>query len=129
MLILSAIEIIKNNFWFGTGIGLENYRNAFHKYVSFYHHDSKAHNFYLSYFAELGVFGFILLILILGVLYKKLSKNKTHIAFRISFIGIAFMMTMNEYIGLPELWFFYGILIGVSINTKNVHNNRGSVMS
>ena len=28
MLLLSAIEIIKNEFWFGSGIGLDNYRKS-----------------------------------------------------------------------------------------------------
>lgn len=114
MLMLSAVEIIKNDFWFGAGVGIDNYQKAFHKYVHFYHHDSKAHNFYLSYMAELGFFGFTLLMIILLLIYKKLSKKTNMIAFRVSFFGLAFMMTMNEYIGLPEIWFFLGILVGIS---------------
>ena len=120
ILILSAIEIIKNDFWFGAGVGVENYQKGFHKYVDFSDHDSLAHNFYLSYFSQLGLFGFLLLMLILFLIYKKLSKNKDMAAFRISFFGMAVMMTMNEYIGLPEIWFFYGILVGISINESAI---------
>jgi O-antigen ligase len=118
MLIFSAIEIIKHNFWFGTGLGLENYRNAFHE-VSSYHHDSKAHNFYLSYFAELGLVGFSILVLLFITIYKKLaSLNSPYRAFRVSFWVIAIMMTMNEYILLPEIWFYFGMLAGISYNYK-----------
>ncbi|MGQ4276463.1 O-antigen ligase family protein [Pseudidiomarina sp. E22-M8] len=115
MLMLSAIEIFKNNPVFGVGVGLPNYRAAFDEHVGFYDRDSKAHNFYLSYLAELGIFGFSLLLLILLSIYRLLAPmNTKYRAFRVSFLGMAFMMTMNEYILLPELWFFYGMLGGMS---------------
>mgnify|MGYP000022305746 CR=1 FL=1 len=111
MLLLSALDIVKNEFWFGTGIGLDNYRKAFHKH-SMYYKDSKAHNFYISYLAELGFFGFVMLLIILKNIYQKLSKDRKFYSFRISFLSISIMMFFNEYIGTPELWFFYGMLIG-----------------
>ena len=124
MLLINAINIIKHNFWFGTGLGLENYRKAFHK-ISNYHHDSKAHNFYLSYFAELGFIGFSILILLLSLIYQKLAPlNSKYRAFRVSFWVIAFMMTTNEYILLPEIWFYFGMLAGISyIYKKNKRLN------
>jgi len=120
MLLTNAINIIKHNFLFGTGLGLENYRVAFHK-ISNYHHDSKAHNFYLSYFAELGLAGFSILLLLLFLIYKKLAPlNSPYRAFKVSFWIIAIMMTMNEYILLPEIWFYFGMLAGISyIYRKN----------
>ena len=118
MLLTIAFEIIKHNFWFGTGSGLENYREAFHK-VSNYTHDSKAHNFYVSYFAELGLIGYCILMVILVLIYKQLAPmNSKYRAFRVAFWVIAIMMTMNEYILLPEIWFYFGMLSGISYRYK-----------
>src|SRR5690606_12640303 len=76
---------------------------------------SKAHNFYISYFAELGVVGFSLLMLILYLVSRKLYPlSSRHKAFKVSFLAMALMMTMNEYILMPEIWFFYGMLAGMS---------------
>lgn len=115
MLLKSAWRIFENNIWFGSGIGVPNYRAEFHQHVDFYNRDSKAHNFYLSYLAELGVVGFAVLTLLLRDIYKKLSLDSPkYKAFKVSFLGIAIMMTMNEYILLPELWFFYAMLGGIT---------------
>ncbi|SHI16717.1 O-antigen ligase family protein [Pollutimonas bauzanensis] len=114
MLLKGALATAKDNFWFGTGLGLENYRKGFHK-ASDYGHDSKSHNFYISYFAELGIAGFSLLLAILFLISRKLYPlSSRHKAFKVSFLVIAIMMTMNEYILLPEIWFFYGMLAGMS---------------
>jgi O-antigen ligase len=115
MLLTGAIATAKEDFWFGTGLGLENYRRTYHR-VSNHFPDSKAHNFYLSYFAELGIFGFSLLLSMCFLIYRTLPPlHSRHRAFRVSFLVTAIMMMMNEYILLPELWFFYGLLSGVSI--------------
>jgi O-antigen ligase len=112
-------DIIQNNFWLGTGLGLENYRKEFYK-VSDWDFDSKAHNFYFSYFSELGLIGFLMLMSIFSMIYMKLPPLKSrHRSFRISFIVVAIMMTMNEYILLPEIWFFFGILVGISHRFSN----------
>lgn len=125
MLLKGAIATAEDNFWFGTGLGLENYRRAFHK-VSDYGHDSKAHNFYLSYFAELGIAGFSLLLLILYLISRKLYPlSSRHKAFKVSFLVMAIMMTMNEYILLPEIWFFYGMLAGMSYIAPNAMETLG----
>lgn len=116
MLLKGAIATAKDNFWFGTGLGLDNYRKGFRK-VSDYGHDSKAHNFYISYFAELGITGFGLLLTILFLISAKLYPlSSRHKAFKVSFLVMAIMMTMNEYILLPEIWFFFGMLAGMSYN-------------
>ena len=114
MLVRSAIDIIQERFWFGTGLGVSNYQKAFDEIVVGYHHHSKAHNFYLSYFAELGFTGFTILIIIFYNFYKLLPPLSSPLrAFRVSFLVIAVMMLMNEYILIPELWFFFGMLIGI----------------
>jgi O-antigen ligase len=129
MLLKGAIATAKDNFWFGTGLGLENYRKGFHK-VSDYGHDSKAHNFYLSYFAELGLAGFSLLMLILLLISKKLyPMSGRYKAFKVSFLVMAIMMTMNEYILLPELWFFFGMLAGMSYLRTDIADRPRQVLA
>lgn len=119
MLLTGAIDTAKENFWFGTGLGLDNYRASFHK-ASNYGRDSKAHNFYISYFVELGMVGFTLLLTILFLIWRLLHPlSSRYRAFRVSYIVIAVMMAMNEYILLPELWFFYGMLAGMSYSSVN----------
>src|SRR5690606_13862209 len=76
---------------------------------------SKAHNFYLSYFAELGLSGFALLLAILQRVYAGLPPLSSRFrAFRVCFLVMALMMTMNEYILLPELWLFFGLMNGIA---------------
>ena len=114
MLINGAIANAQAHFWFGTGLGMENYREGLRK-ASPLPVTSKAHNFYLSYLAELGIFGFVLLLGILQRIYASLLPMGTRYrAFRVSFLVMALMMSMNEYILLPELWLLFGILAGVS---------------
>lgn len=114
LLVHGALATAREHFWFGTGLGMENYREGLSK-ASPLPLTSKAHNFYISYFAELGVFGFALLLAILQRIYASLAPLRTrHRAYRVSFIVMALMMTMNEYILLPELWLIFGILAGVS---------------
>lgn len=114
VLVNSAIDTAKAHAWFGTGLGMENYREGLRK-ASAAPVTSKSHNFYLSYFAELGLFGFALLLAILRRIYVSLPPlNSRHRAFRVAFLVTALMMTMNEYILLPELWLFMGLLAGIS---------------
>lgn len=114
VLVNSAIANGKEHFWFGTGLGMENYRAGLRR-AGTPPVTSKAHNFYLSYFAELGLVGFALLLAILQRIYAGLPPLASrHRAFRVSFLVTALMMAMNEYILLPELWLFMGLLAGIS---------------
>lgn len=114
VLVNSAITTARKHFWFGTGLGMDNYREGLRR-AGTPPVTSKAHNFYLSYFAELGLVGFTLLLAILQRIYASLaSLGSRHRAFRVSFLVTALMMTMNEYILLPELWLFMGLLAGIS---------------
>ena len=108
----SAISIIKENFFFGTGVGVENYLNELKRVEpNLPTHYGKSHNFYLSYFAELGLIGFSLLLFLLVGIYRKI---RSILAMKISFITMAIVMLVSEYILLPELWFFFGMLAGLS---------------
>ncbi len=114
LLVNGAIANGREHFWFGTGLGMENYRAGLRK-ASPFPVTSKAHNFYLSYFAELGLFGFALLLAILQRIYASLPPLSSRFrAFRVCFLVMALMMTMNEYILLPELWLFFGLMSGIA---------------
>jgi len=119
MLMHGAIANAKAHFWFGTGLGMENYREGLRK-ASPLPVTSKAHNFYLSYFTELGLVGFLLLLAILQRVYASLPPLGSRFrAFRVSFLVMALMMAMNEYILLPELWLFFGLLTGISLQAPH----------
>lgn len=116
LLVQGALANARAHFWFGTGLGMENYREGLSK-ASPLPLTSKAHNFYLSYFAELGLVGFALLLVLLQRIYASLAPLRSRYrAFRVSFLVMALMMTMNEYILLPELWLVFGMLAGISRN-------------
>lgn len=113
-LVNSAIATAKEHFWFGTGLGMQNYREGLTR-AGLGNVTSKSHNFYLSYFTELGLVGFLLLLAILQRIYAHLPSLGSHQrAFRVSFLVTALMMTMNEYILLPELWLLMGLLMGAA---------------
>ena len=119
MLVQSALAIISDHFVFGAGVGVPNYQAAFSGSVDFFDRDSKAHNFYLSYFAELGLVGFVLLLLCFSFVYRFVSVNNVEFrSFRAIFLSVMLVMAMSEYILLPELWFFFGMLSGVAMKYK-----------
>lgn len=113
VLVQSAVKTAKVHFWMGTGLGMQNYRDGLRR-AGVGLVTSKSHNFYLSYFTELGLFGFALLLSILKGIYSKLPPLGHQRAFRVCFLVTALMMTMNEYILLPELWLFMGLLMGIA---------------
>jgi|GEM_PF-6973578 len=114
LLVQGAIDTAKGHFWLGTGLGIENYRDGLHR-SSTLPLNSKAHNFYLSYLAELGIFGFVMLLAIFHRIFRSLPPlNSRCRAFRVCFLVTAIMMTMNEYILLPELWLLFGLMTGIA---------------
>jgi O-antigen ligase len=121
VLIEAAKQIISDNFWFGTGVGLTNYRRAFSESALYTDRDSKSHNFYLSYFAELGLIGFVLILSVFFAIYCLLSAKDPRLRFsKAIFLSIAVIMFMSEYILLPEIWFLFGVLAGVVLRLESV---------
>jgi O-antigen ligase len=113
MLLKSSLKITHDNFLFGTGVGLFNYKLAFHESVDFFYRDSKSHNFYLSYFSELGLFGFSILIAIFYIVYKRLKVvDQYSRPFLTMFFTLAISMMMSEYILMPYIWFIFGASAG-----------------
>lgn len=72
---LTAINIIKDNWMAGIGLGSNPFRNAYRHYVrsSFvYYH---AHNTYLQTAVEMGVAGLIVLFMLIFIIYKYSIKD------------------------------------------------------
>jgi O-antigen ligase len=118
VLINAAIDIIKDNLFFGVGVGVDNYINAFSLSVDYYDSDKavRAHNLYLTRLANFGLIGYIIFMSLMISIYRQLLDYKT---FKIAFIAVAFLMIFNEYILLPELWIIFGLYAGIAKQNKN----------
>jgi hypothetical protein len=117
-LLVSAIEVIRNMFPFGTGLGLENFKFYAHHYLSLvYSGDARlsmTHNFYLSYLSMLGVMFFPLLA---KLVYPLFFKSHYRLLLLIFLVGIAF----NEYITSPFFWVVYGMSIKLALLKEYSH--------
>lgn len=126
----AAITIIKNNFWFGVGIG--NWKQAFEK--AYENNDThlkselygSAHNQYLNYFVKFGFAGllFILFCLIYPVVKKRKYKDPLFLIFLI-YLGFANLGDSNfeSHVGGSFFVFFYCLFLsGDSIDYLNIGN-------
>ena len=93
-----SIDLIKNNFWTGVGIGdgpselLKYYKkNGFMHGVE---RKFNSHNQFLTTFIYLGIFGFLLLVFIISFLFYKYIKNGN--IYLLSFLIITFCFFMTE---------------------------------
>ncbi len=114
-LTLNNLKHIEKTFPFGTGIGVKSYQNSLKrndlgckntkKYSKgdFY---IRAHNFYISYLAEMGIFFFPLLFFLLS----KLRNKKT----RFIILGLLVGFIGQEYLTSPFTW----LIIGLSEHTN-----------
>ncbi|MBN1251757.1 MAG: O-antigen ligase family protein [Bacteroidales bacterium] len=128
----SAIEIIKENFWFGTSPDRlsDELSKKYIKYNFFDAEDHKlnTHNQYLESFASLGIFGIIslLIILILGIYHSLKTKNYL-LFYLILILSINFLFEaiLNRIAGAIFMMFFYSIFTFSDINklenTKKVN--------
>jgi O-antigen ligase len=92
-----SIDLIKNNFWTGVGIGdgpselLKYYKkNGFLHGVE---RKFNSHNQFLTTFIYLGVFGFLLLLFIISFLFYQSVKNDNIYLFSFLIISCCFFMT------------------------------------
>ncbi|MGR5127587.1 O-antigen ligase family protein [Photobacterium swingsii] len=108
-LLYSGVDIIKNNYLIGTGLGTENYLKYFNT-AKFQTVPGQPHNFYLSYSAQLGALGFLLFSMLIYSCFSIVFKygNRAGKAFVLSLL---FYLTFNEYILLPEVWIFSGLFV------------------
>ena len=114
-LTLNNIKHIEKTFPVGTGIGIKSYQNSLKRNDLGCKNNKKyskgdtyirAHNFYISYLAEMGIFFFPLLFFLLS----KLRNNKT----RFIILGLLVGFIGQEYLTSPFTW----LIIGLSENTN-----------
>ena len=125
-LIKVTLEIIKENFWFGSGAGIENYLNSFKNIENIFFDAApgKSHLFYVSYFLEYGFFGMSLILSFFIIYYRKFKKlylnsNKLLPPFQNLIILIALLMLTNEYILMPDLYLIMVTLLMIMYSYKN----------
>ena len=107
-LTLNNFSHIEKTFPKGTGIGLKSYQNSLKKYnLGCKGHDNndilyiRAHNFYISYFAEMGIF-FIPLIIFLILKLRNRNSGYIILGLLIGFLG-------HEYLTSPYTWMVMGL--------------------
>lgn len=100
---ISAIEVIKNNFWMGVGTGdvvssLNEYRNTgwFKEFGTY-----NCHNQFLEIFVKHGIFGFMTLLLIVILLIKKTISNRSVLILLYTIIIISVFM-IESYLSVQH---------------------------
>lgn len=112
------LEILKEQNIFFTGLGcnasyalIEQKANQYHLYKGNGEEDSgyqtkNFHNQYIQNFAELGVFGFLLLIIILSVNLRNALKSKDFIHFAFAVLMISLFLTESFFCRQRGVMFF-----------------------
>jgi len=114
----SSIEVIKENFWFGTTPAnlsdelAKRYKK--HNLQEAQKEKLNAHNQYLETFAGLGIFGFISLmyVLVYGFIYAY-KKRQYLLFFLLVILSINFLFEsmMNRMAGVLFMMFFYSLFV------------------
>lgn len=99
----SSLMLAQRTFPYGTGIGLGSYQNALKSSNLTCDEDPdiaiRSHNFYISYFAEMGILFFVLLCFLLF-----------HIQFSpVVVLGLLISFMGQEYITSPYVWMLLGV--------------------
>lgn len=134
IILLNGIQVIKNNFLLGTGVGLDNYREYLKPIIDgnkeLY---VRPHNFYVSYLAEFGIIGFSILLFIIYQVWHKTSiliiGRSRNIrlpmySFRAIIITLLIMLAFNEYVTYPLVWILLGIILGMS---NSIYKNKAKI--
>ena len=113
VLLFSGIEILGDKWFMGTGLGTKNYLKYFNqnKYQTT---PGLPHNFYLSYPAQMGIIVFLLFLLLMRRVNLPLFKVKGRSG-KAFVIALLFYLFFNEYVLLPDVWFYSAVLCVVLI--------------
>jgi len=118
-LISDSIEIIREKWFFGTGLGsyVLTAREKTPTESSWFY--QPVHNSFLLAWAEIGLFGFILLIslmqYIFGEIFERAKKNQDELYQAGIFLALIFMMMFDHWwwslhMGVVLFWFVLGML-------------------
>ena len=129
----SALDIIKENFWFGVGTGdvkdrlsAQNLQNGYEKVSNI---PFNTHNEYLEVFIKFGLLGFLIFAALLFIPFYLALRNKDLLGFGFMLITTLNFLTesmLNRQAGVLFFMFFYSILIidnTTKIITKHTPNN------
>lgn len=130
----NTLAMIQNNFWFGTGIGTfklnyqlyqANYLQKYPEDIKYWIKAGEAHNEYLQFWAELGIIGLGLYILIIYFYYKSVinylkkerskSEQLTIISMLISTTCFLIHCLFCFPLHVPALGVAFFIMIGLVI--------------
>jgi O-antigen ligase len=125
-LVEGAKEVIRHHFILGTGFGRDNYVAAFETTsVSMGGRNYLlAHNLYLTYLAQFGILGFLMLLGFFAAIgldlwrsYKRARDPALRVLLAACVAGHAAILVMfagNEYIIAPFPWWFWGLALGIA---------------
>ena len=118
----SCIEMFKDNWLLGIGVGNQNFREIYGLYMKTGFDALSAYNIYLETAVESGIFallaflGFLIAIFIKGVKFVFNVKNSRGIYVAIaliSLVGILFHGFVDTVFFRPQIQFIFWIMIGV----------------
>ncbi len=127
----AAKEIIKDNFWFGTGTGdpKTEFKKQYVKMQSKLDEKNRrrAHNQYVTFLLTFGIFGFMLTMIALFAPYF-LHKDKHHILFSVFMLIVLFSMlnedTLETQPGISFFTYFYCLFLYSWNNQDFVTNQK-----
>ena len=114
---LASYRMIKDNFLFGVGF------NNFTVFVDKYNYDSPdlrfsqpVHNIFLLIFSESGIFGFLLLISLIGFSLKRLVNSSYFHVFLISLLQLVLLGSFDHYLlTMHQTLLLFWIIFGLSL--------------
>ena len=128
-----SINLIKENFWLGVGVGDEKTELLrVYKTINFQHgveQKFNSHNQFLTEFIYTGFFGFLTLIILFVVIFRKAIIKKDFLLFSIGLIYLLFCLTESSLVRNKGIIFFiyFSTLLSQSdyrFKSKNVSLNE-----
>lgn len=113
----ASYRMIKDNFLFGVGL------NNFTVFVDRYNHDSPdirfsqpVHNIFLLTFSESGVFGFLLLVGLIGISLKRLINSSYFDVFLISLLQLIMLGSFDHYLfTMHQTFLLFWMILGLGL--------------
>ncbi|MBI4743614.1 MAG: O-antigen ligase family protein [Actinobacteria bacterium] len=133
-----TVNMIKENYLLGTGIGTYSYIYPIYQYEGKY--SKHAHNTFLEIFAETGIAGFLSFLLIVFLVLKnqfnlaRLEKDEEYKLYALAFFAAGVSFVIRNLIDFDWyspgetliFWFFAGLTISIAkLSDKKIYSLRG----